>query len=290
VTFVLETSQGEQRQISGMSDWHSQVIKGVAFSSREEGMTRVTSKPVVHYAPLSGALGGELKKHAYERCRHFFFYEFYAKALVDYLNAAHSQSFSYEDAVLIKASHQIDSGFRSKQLAYGEFDDTDPDVVKISCTVFRNIDAAHFCNLGVQEDFVTSINEFLTDAKALDLYERLKAMMGNTRWLPQRVNVGPDRVIDKLHGELALTMLTAADTKLIGTENIADYLRQAREAMETYKKGHTKANNHGVAACAEAYIDTYDEEGIQQRLYGDIHRAVAGDCFGLGLPATEYLD
>jgi hypothetical protein len=34
----------------------------------------------------------------------------------------------------------------------------------------------------------------------------------------------------------------------------------------------------------------YNEPGTLERLYGDVHRAVAGDCYGLGLPPTSYLD
>jgi hypothetical protein len=254
-------------------------------------MPRDKTKPVVHYAPMSGALGGELEKHAFERCRHFFFYLFYAQALVDYLNEHHAQTLRYKDAVLIKASHQIDSGFRSKKKqVYHDFDDADPAVLNISCTTFRNIDAAHFCNLGIQKDFTSVAAGFSNDPKALDLYERLKAIMGNTRWLPQRVNTGPDRVIDNLHGELALPMLTDSGCKIIGRDNIAAYLAQAREAMEEYQLGQEKAGNAGVAACAQCYLKVYDSVGTQHRLYSDIYAAVAGDCWGLGLSPTVYLD
>jgi hypothetical protein len=253
-------------------------------------MEREKSKAPEFYGPMAGALGGELKKHSYERCRIFFFYLFYAKALVDYLNRAHGQSIGYEDLVLGKASHQIDEGFRSKHADYHDFDSTDPGVLNISCTAFRNTDAAHSCNLGVKEDFVTLIAGFFSDVKTLDLYERLKSMMGTTRRFPKRVNLGPDRVIDNLHGKLAVPMLTNTGQKLIGTSNIGAYLQRAADEMGGYKARQLKAKNDGVAACAQCYLDTYLDAEVLQRLYGDVHRAVAGDCWGLGFRPDDYLD
>jgi hypothetical protein len=254
-------------------------------------MPRDKTKPVVHYAPMSGALGGELEKHAFERCRHFFFYLFYTRAIVDYLNKKHGHALKYEDAVQVKATHQIDTGFHLKMTkVYNDFDDADPAVLNISCTTFRNTDAAHFCNLGIQKDFASVVASFSDDVKVLDLYERLKAIMGNTRWLPQRVNIGPDRVIDNLHGQLASPMLTDTHCKIIGRDNIGSYLSRAREAMDEYRLGQVQAKNAGVAACAQCYLDTYNAAGAQHRLYSDIHAAVAGDCWGLGLPPNAYLD
>jgi hypothetical protein len=85
-------------------------------------------------------------------------------------------------------------------------------MVQKQATACGRTDAAHYCNLGIEAKFRARIAELArpeTDQIAFDLYEALKAICGNTKWLPQRINIGPDRVIDKLHGELRSRCWTA---------------------------------------------------------------------------------
>ena len=143
-------------------------------------MPRITSNPIPSYLPPSGKLGEELTKHAKERCRHYFLYLFTVKALVDVLNSS-GNSYKYHNVVLIKASHQTDTGYRETRSDFDDFDCNDANIVNTFVTKIRKTDAAHFCNLGVTPTFLSSIQGQMSSPVVAKLWENLEIVMGNTR-------------------------------------------------------------------------------------------------------------
>lgn len=225
-----------------------------------------------------------------ERSRHFLLFLFAYKALTDRINTNHGQSLSDNGGVSLRATHQIDAGLRSKDLAYYQFDPKDAKVIEQTATACGRTDASHYCNLGLEARFQAKCASFATkeiDEIAFDLYEALKAFCGNTKQLPQRVNIGPDRVIDKLHGVLALIMLNG--TPPITPDNLQTYLAEAVKAMTTYRDGHAKKGNHGIVACTNAYIGFYNKSRDVDDMWTVVTGNVYSECIALKLPLTAYL-
>ncbi len=75
------------------------------------------------------------------------------------------------------------------------------------------------------------------------------------------MNIGPDRVIDEMHGNLAGPMLTSS-TKVVSAANIATYRTTAIDRMEAYRKSALGNEDHGIAACADCYLEMYQDVGV----------------------------
>jgi hypothetical protein len=240
-------------------------------------MSRIHGEPSKYGVVISGALGGELRRHAYERCRHFFLYLFIYKALLNYLNGPTYNAGLGPTALLeVKATDQIGTGFRSEEPEYYEFDATDPAVVNKSTTACGRMDAAHFCNLGIHPTYRSHIATLASnDAKVAWLYECLKRICGNTRDLPQRINIGPDKRIDTFHGDLATTILKSGKA-VVSITHLKDYLQGAARSMTDYRNAQAAAGKLGVAACADSYLACYANDG--ESLWGEIRGNVEGDC------------
>lgn len=240
-------------------------------------MTRIHSDPSEFAVVISGSLEDELRRHAYERCRHFFLYLFYYKALIDRLNGPPYNAGIGPTALLyVNATHQIDTGFRSDDAEYYGFDATDPAVVKKSATACGKMDAAHFCNLGIQAGYQNKIAGLASgDVKLFCFYECLKTICGNTRLLPQRVNIGPDKRIDAFHGDLATEILKSGKP-VISITNLKAYLQGATERMTDYKNDQAKAGKLGIAACADSYLACYANDG--ESLWSIIRGNVEAEC------------
>jgi hypothetical protein len=230
---------------------------------------RYKSDPPSDFVPLSGPVGTELTKHAQERCRHFFLYLFTVKALKICLAADANKQIDYKNVILVKASHQIDEGYKATQSQYVSWVKTQANIVDQMCTVIDQVDAAHFCNLGVKGDFATAMK--LQSGRIAKLWTQLENIMGNTRWLPKQVNIGPDRKIDIMHGDLAIPMLNSK-TELLSVENIATYLAEAQKRMTDYQQKKTKRGHAGMVACAQAYINFYDGSAYVAQLTASLQQ------------------
>jgi hypothetical protein len=227
-------------------------------------------------SPTAFVLGGQLDtvlhNHAQERARHFFSYLFFMKVLVTHLNKApYNLKLRDDEGLEVVATDQISRGFRSTNVGPGAhrvFDPKSAATVKTFATDFTRMDAAHFCNLGIKPAFVTKIAKYITDAHhpvdpiPRDFYLLLKMTCGNTEPLPQRVNIGPDRVIDSLHAELAAAMLKGPE-KVVSEKNIVAYKTAAVPAMTEYRDAALKQGDLGIAACADCYLDIYGDKFVQ---------------------------
>ncbi len=217
---------------------------------------------------LAGDLKSSLYRHARERANHFFYYLFLMRVLVNRLNAvAPHLRLGGADGVSVTATDQIDTGFRrGKWTEYRAFDDTDTGVVTQNSSDFGSMDAAHFCNLGIDPGFLARTSTAAaSDPIASDCLRFLERVCGNTQQLPQRVNIGPDRVIDVMHGDLALDMLRVATPKVVSLANVHTYRTTAILRMEEYQRNALGNGDDGIAACAGCYLDVYRDVGIPTR-------------------------
>jgi len=223
----------------------------------------------------AGSLAHELKGHALERGAHFFYFIVTMKMVVWELNriGGAGTPHKFSKWVSVKATDQIGSGLRSDDAVYSRFAKHDPGVVELPTTQFTDSDAAHFCNLGLKPglDAACKANDFTSDG-----YERLKVYAGNTMQLPQKVNIGPDRKLDILHGELALEMLDD-DKVIFSRDRVKAYQRLAIERLTDYKRDKHTKKEFGLEACADCYLHTYagDFEG---RVYRQVYPEIIGLC------------
>jgi hypothetical protein len=247
---------------------------------------------------LGGKLENALHDHAQERAIHYFLYLFYMKVLVSHLNKSpYDLKLAQDEGVEVVATDQINTGFRSTNIgagAYHEFDNASAATLQQSASAFTRMDAAHFCNLGIKPAFVTKISKYASKAHhaidpiPMDFYQGLKKICGDTELLPQRVNIGPDRVIDKVHGLLAAVMLTGA-AKVVSEKNVNDYKTAAAAAMTTYRDAAATSGDLGVAACADCYLAIYNDTLVPAPRTLDQKRADARNNVVLSVPIKPFV-
>lgn len=248
-------------------------------------MGRTKTSAPLNYSPLSGELGEELKKHAHERCRHYYHYAFYLSALYELLSNRSATSSKVTTFITKKASHQIDSGHRSKNPQHNTWV-ADPSVVNMPVTAFKKMDAAHFCNLGATPELKMLVNRG-GDGVETRFMENLEAIMGNTRPMPQKVNIGPDRIVDELHGRKIYQDLTQ-DQPTVSSQRINEYLCGGASAMRAYVQSKLR-DRPGLKACAECYIDYYEDPGSSVRLYNQLSRETEEECSAYGLDSASFV-
>jgi hypothetical protein len=248
---------------------------------------------------LGGKLESALHYHTKERALHFFLYLFDMKVLVTHLNKPpYNLKLEPDEGVEVVATNQINTGFRSTKIgpgAYHPFDSTSVATLAESASAFTNMDAAHFCNLGIKPAFVTKIAQYTSNAHhavdpiPMDFFEMLKKVCGDTELLPQRVNIGPDRVVDKLHGELAAKMLKGA-SKVISQKNVDDYKTAAVDAMTDYRDAAEKAGDLGIVACANCYLAIYNDSLVPAPRTLDQKRADAKNNVVPQVPVRPFVE
>jgi hypothetical protein len=118
------------------------------------------------------------------------------------------------------------------------------------------------------------------------LYSSLTNVCRNTRQLPQRVNIGPDKRIDKFHGVLATQILNSGKPP-VSTSNLAAYFLGATRELTDYRNAQLLKGNNGVAACVDAYLECYAKD--LEDLWKNITNNVAADCNALNLDLATYL-
>lgn len=247
-------------------------------------------------AILAGVLGDALRMHAAQRAQYFFNFLFSYKALSDRLRDLHGQNVGSSEGVSVKATHQIAYGLRRGDDAYFLFQDKDPKIVDQAATACGRTDAAHYCNLGIRPAFLAKANAFArpdVDPVAFKLRSLLEVMAGATRQLPQRVNIGPDRIVDRVHGELAMRFLDG--TPPLSTANFETYINRCTQDMTAYMSTHAAKKNLGIAACCRCYLDFYESAANCRRPY-DIEGVLSGlrsstdaECSALGLDRSRYI-
>ena len=227
-------------------------------------MPRIHSDPSPSAVVLSGTLRNALVAHTKERVRHFFLFLYLYRMLMHVLQ---SPSRDWAKYVSIKATHQIDEGMRRDEGWNLKFKKDDVSVLDEQASAFRKVDAAHFCNLGL-EPALAAVVAKSPDERARSLYDGLVKVCGNTRLMPQRINIGPDRVVDKAHGELCVEFLKkmALGSAPISPVFFTAYKALVVSRMRVYAAGQVKNGNAAVAEAAEVYIGTLEESEAPREL------------------------
>jgi len=259
-------------------------------------MGRIKTEPNKALAILAGNLGDALLMHAPQRAYFFFMFLFSHQALVDRMRDEHGIEVADGEGVSPKATHQIATGLRRNRDGYYDYVETDPDIINQSATACGRTDAAHYCNLGISAAFLRKANAVAkpeVDPVAFHFRDMLEVMAGATRQLPQRINIGPDRIVDVCHGDMAPLMLNGTPPISIG--NYLKYLVTCEPAMARYMRELKLGGLDGLHACCDCYMEFYngglrcrrpwDTRGVWSLLTG----AVSAECNALGLDERRYL-
>ena len=231
---------------------------------RVEGMGRIHTEPDKGLAILAGTLQDALRMHAAQRMSYFFWFLFCYKALTDRLRTL-GVDLKDAEGVSVKATHQIAYGLRRDNPGYYDFVVSDPDIIKQPATACGKTDAAHYCNLGITPGFMTKALVHATpegDPVAFQFLSMLEVAAGATRQLPQRINIGPDRIVDQAHGRMAMSMLDGSPP--IAHGNYLRYLDECEREMVAYRRRILDKGYRGLAACCDCYLDFYrGHPGVQ---------------------------
>lgn len=247
-------------------------------------MARAKTRRSPTAVSLSGPLSHALPRHAEQRAQHFFLFLFSLRAACNLIFDGSGRTFHPADLICEAATHQIDSGLR-QNANRDTFDPRDPNVVARNATSFSKIDAAHYCNLGLAGDFATLESLARQDDDALELIDMCKVLAGNTVWLPQQINIGPDRVIDRLHYLLAIDFLEEPEP-VFKPQNIGTYGRMVDVAMREYADAKDREGEHGLAACARCYLPPYSN---LEAIIGDtVGHFIDAECDARRLDRTRY--
>ncbi len=241
-------------------------------------------------ANRTGELGTVLQFHAYERIRHLFLFLFAVDAACKLVNAEANTSYKGGTMVQEAATHQVDSGLRESDQIKDVFDDDDSNVVKLQSSAFNRIDAAHFCNLGLKSvpwSNLTSAAEGLKEDNAVELMEYAEIFTGNTMWLPQRVNIGPDRIVDQQHYALAKKFLDDGNP-IFSKARLRAYNSAAKNAMNDYKVKALSAKKYGIAACCDSYLSVYSDSQVDN-YYRWIGENIYSECSARKMKPEDYL-
>lgn len=259
-------------------------------------MGRIYSDANPALAILAGPLSDALHLHAALRLYHFFMFLFCHKALTDRLKTI-GVAVAEGEGVSAKATHQIAFGMRSDNPGYYDFVTSDPDVVNQPSTACGKTDAAHFCNLGLTPAFRTKVAPHISeggDPLAGHFYRQCEIHAGKTRQLPQRINIGPDRVIDRVHGQLAGEILDGSAP--VSAKNFNLYVGTCAQEMQSYRAKILQKNYLGLAACCECYLQVYaNAPGVRspwtagQQMTSALN-TVSAEAMAHGLPEAAYID
>ncbi|MEL6110325.1 MAG: hypothetical protein AAFU85_30320 [Planctomycetota bacterium] len=231
----------------------------------------------------SGSLHESIRDHAKQRMLHFFSYLAFSRMLSVRFAMLYSTVLDSGKIIKAAATEQADTGFREKQQGRPIFDKTNPSLMGTPATSFDRMDAAHFCNLGIVSQIKQAcLNS--NDPLLVNLVQRLQSFAGDTKWLPQRINIGPDRVIDQLHHRLALDFWS----KPIKWDQFKTYLEEAKKALSKYM--NQQSGYPLLEEACEAYIEFYSQAMTRRAvLTPAIRRTLIRKRRKNGLPVTAEL-
>ncbi|UWQ99113.1 hypothetical protein K3729_17195 [Rhodobacteraceae bacterium S2214] len=220
-------------------------------------MGRIHTDPSPTALAQSGILRDALVAHSKARMRFFFLYMYSYRMLMHVLQIPSDQWPQY---VSIKATHQFNTGARRDSDWDLSFQKDDVGILDHSASSFRRIDAAHFCNLGLAPSLATLCARS-GDPRAVAIYETLTMISAATRFMPQRINIGPDRVVDTAHGVLCREMLKnmANGAAAISPSAFARYKSYVSGKMTAYADSQTQQENFAVAEATLIYVATWGE-------------------------------
>lgn len=220
-------------------------------------MARIQSDPSPSAVVLAGTLRHALVGHTKERMRHFFLFLYLYRMLMHVLQCPPDE---WAGHVSVKATHQIDVGMRRDEAWDVVFRKEDASVLDLNASAFRRVDASHFCNLGLSPALAGLCGPS-SGVLVMSLYAQLVRVCGNTRLLPQRINIGPDRVVDKAHGDLCMEFVASMAGGVAPVSRVLfdAYKKRVVARMAEYRSTQLLNGNVAVAECADIYIATLTE-------------------------------
>lgn len=181
---------------------------------------------------LSGRLGDALERHVMRRADHFFMFLFFLQGACDLVRARTGDDFRPRDIVGSAATHQIDVGLIELGSAKISMPGTPPSSIRRLPVSPRS--TPHISgNIGLAGPFARLKARAQTDPDATYLIDVCETLAGDTVWLPKQVNIGPDKVIDRLHYALAIDILTDG-RPVLDAWRLRDYAGRAQQAMMNY--------------------------------------------------------
>jgi hypothetical protein len=234
---------------------------------------------------FSGPLGARLEWYARERMAYLFSFEFAVEGAYDRFKTLGGTTLRHNQLIQEKATHQIGTGFRSEHPEHDEFDETDKTMAFKSATAFSNTDAAHFCNLGLTYGW-SSVKKN-NDKAIQSLVELAEVFAGATTDLPQRINIGPDRIIDQFHW--AFSKILFSKRPLLSLGLFLDYAKGAAHDMNVYKVEMLAKGSFGLAACCDYYLTAYSNLDTINGCYRSTTNQLSAECDALGLDRKIYI-
>jgi len=264
------------------------------FTSREwEIMTANRIKETIadSTAIRSGKLSEVLKDHVRQRVHIFFLFAFFAKILNERYQQLSSRKIGYRDMLQVKATHQIGTGVRRNTPSVDIFDENDANVINRFATNFRKLDAAHFCNLGILAPFraqVAALGPTDVQGWIVKWLDNLEATAKSTRQLPQRVNIGPDRIVDMLHGDLVFDFLEN-NCAIISTQHFNRYQIDGSSKLQLYRGKLKKEGKLGLVACVDQYLAIIQSSHEMKKIQDALTDSLRFECEAYSLPVHNYI-
>ena len=254
-------------------------------------MNRIKQTIADSAAIRSGTLDMVLKDHVRQRVHIFFLFAFFSKILKERYEQLSPRKINYRAMLQIKASHQIGTGVRRNTPSVDSFDETDPNIIKSFATNFRKLDAAHFCNLGILAPFRAQVAALAPKDKEgwiIKWLDNLEATAKSTRQLPQRINIGPDRIIDKLHGDLIFSFLDKSNP-IISTQHFNQYQVNASAKLQQYKSKLSREGKLGLVACVDQYLAIINSSNEMKLVQNQLEDGLRYECEAYKLPMSNYI-
>lgn len=192
---------------------------------------------------LSGNLESALPLHAAMRANHFFMFCVSVKMSCDVLRRMSRRMKNTPlDAIEVRhATHQIGIGYRAEG-STPAFNNSSKAMRNVQATGFSRMDAAHFNNLGLTDDFLKDFRSVIANSDP-DLKAPLQKLLdfcltfcADTRLLPQRVNLKPDIIIDDVHRTMARDLFSNPGFNtlpLVSDKTINHYVNSANIAIDS---------------------------------------------------------
>lgn len=256
--------------------------------------------PAQHAPNLNGDLGAMLKDHAEQRMVYYFAFMIFYCVTYDYVKEENAKgnlpvlhTNTYNQGISKAATVQIQKGQRAKsyQTVYKPFDKKNPNVVTLLSTKFRDIDASHRCNLGIMAQASAVFDQIVnagTDQTAKDMIEHVETFAGDTIQLPQAVNIGPDRIVDTFHGDF-IGINSVLQPQVLSTNEVTNYKTIAFDRVDKYKTRVAASSEMGLAACAQKYLDAYNDADIVTRVFRRVSDLTRADIVAWGRDPSLYI-
>lgn len=254
---------------------------------------------------LSGALEHTLPEHVKMRAFHFFMFCTTVQLICDVLEATQGGSrFLPPQVIELHATHQGGTGYRMKTME--PFNKHSKSMATEQGTGAASMDAAHFNNLGLKPAFLSWLDTLIGNSVApfAAMLEQLRddcvTYCADTRLLPQRINLVPDKIIDEVHRKIAMYVFrdcaapSSSSTATyspssnphpcLSQDNIDRYVDIANNDIESKYSADEKKNLHPDYMLATLYKPGLAE--LKVNLYNGMRPGIEGVIYDInsGLP------